>query len=262
MMRALVVDDEPLAREGIRLCLADEPDVEIVGEAASGPDAVEAIAALSPDLVFLDVQMPGMDGFEVIDRVGVESMPATIFVTTFEQHALRAFEVHAADYVLKPLQPRRLKSSVTHVRRRLAAGEPQAPRLGAVVRDLRPPSSDSPDDAAEDGGTGRLSWIRVSERDSFFLVAISDVDWFEAEGNYIRVHTGGRSHLVRGVLGRLDGRLDPARFVRIHRSTIVNLTRLRRVRPWFGGQHVAVMEGGAELRVSRTYRDALLRPMF
>jgi two-component system LytT family response regulator len=258
MMRALVVDDEPLAREGIRLCLADETDLDFVGEAGNGEDAVEAIGELSPDLVFLDVQMPGMDGFDVIDRVGVESMPATIFVTTFEQHALRAFEVHAADYVLKPLQPRRLQSSVGHVRRRLATGD-AAPRLDAVVRELRRPC----DEAGEAGGEeGRLSWIRVSERDSFFLVGIEDVDWFEAEGNYIRVHTGGRSYLVRGVLGRLDGRLDPARFVRIHRSTIVNLNRLKRVRPWFGGQHVAVLADGTELRVSRTYRDLLLRPMF
>jgi two-component system LytT family response regulator len=257
MMRALVVDDEPLARDGIRLCLADEPDLDFVGEAGNGEDAVEAIGELAPDLVFLDVQMPGMDGFEVIDRVGVESMPATIFVTTFEQHALRAFEVHAADYVLKPLQPRRLLHSVGHVRRRLAAGQ-AAPRLEAVVRELRRPA----EGAAEAEGTGRLSWIRVSERDAFFLVGIEDVDWFEAEGNYIRVHTGGKSYLVRGVLGRLDGRLDPSRFVRIHRSTILNVTRLKRVRPWFGGQHVAVLADGTELRVSRTYRDLLLRPMF
>jgi two-component system LytT family response regulator len=258
MMRALVVDDEPLAREGIRLCLAEEPEVEIVGEAGNGEDAVEAISWLAPDLVFLDVQMPGMDGFEVIDRVGVESMPATIFVTTFEQHALRAFEVHAADYVLKPLQPRRLLGSVRHVRSRMGAtAEERAPRLEAVVRELRRPAA-----AEAEGAGGYISWIRVSERDAFFLVGVEDVDWLEAEGNYIRVHSGGRSHLVRGVLGSVAERLDPSRFVRIHRSTILNVKRLKRVRPWFGGQHVAVLNDGTELRVSRTYRDLLLRPMF
>ncbi|MDB4950614.1 MAG: response regulator receiver [Gemmatimonadetes bacterium] len=260
MMRALVVDDEPLAREGVRLCLHEDPEVEIVGEAANGEDAVDAIAGLRPDLVFLDVQMPGMDGFEVIDRVGVESMPAVIFVTTFEQHALRAFEVHAADYVLKPLQPKRLLGSVRHVRRSLsgasAAGE-RASRLDGLMREYRRPAA-----VETEAETGWISWIRVSEKDAFSLVGVEDVDWFEADGNYIRVHTGGKSHLIRGVLRGLDGRLDPSRFVRIHRSIILNVTRLKHVRPWFGGQHVAVLRDGTELRVSRTYRDLLLRPMF
>ena len=262
MMRALVVDDEPLAREGVRLCLRGEADVEVVGEAASGDEAVRAIRELRPDLVFLDVQMPGMDGFQVIERVGVAEMPEVVFVTTYREHALRAFEVHAADYVLKPLQPRRLRASLEHVRRRRHAdrdGGRQTARLEGLMRSRRAAAQA---EARDEGGAGPISWIRVGEKDHFSLVAVDEVDWFAAEGNYVRVHSAGDSHLVRTVLRSLEDRLDATRFIRIHRSVILNLARLKEVRPWFGGQLVAVLRDGTELRVSRTYREALLRPMF
>jgi two-component system LytT family response regulator len=263
-LRVVTVDDEPLARDCIRLALAREPGWQIVAECGGGPAGVQAIEREAPDLVFLDVQMPGMDGFGVIEAVGPERMPATIFVTAFEEHALRAFQVHALDYLLKPFGDDRFRQALEHARRRIHTerrGE-LGERLEALLRDVsggrhpaaaRPPSPFS-------APAPYATWLTVSAQNRTQFVPVAEVDWLEADGKYVRLHAGGRTHLVRGSLAATAERLDPAHFVRIHRSTIVNVARIREVQPWMGGDHIAVLRDGTRLRVSRTCRGALLRP--
>ena len=258
-LRVLVVDDEPLARDCVRLALAAVGDVEVVAECGTGEEAVAAIEALAPDLVFLDVQMPGLDGFDVVAAVGPERMPPVVFVTAFDAHALRAFEVHALDYVLKPFDDARFRSALEHARRRLQRdrAEELARRLAALLE--AGALGGTPGGAAPAAAGGR--WLRrlhVPVRDRLRFVRVDDVDWFEGAGNYVRVHVGADRHLVRTSLARLEQELDPAHFVRIHRSTIVNLERVREVEPWIAGDYVAFLTDGRKLRVSRNYRDALL----
>ncbi|HEU0299948.1 MAG TPA: LytTR family DNA-binding domain-containing protein [Longimicrobium sp.] len=260
-LRVVTVDDEPLARDCIRLALAREPGWQIVAECRSGREAAEAIEREAPDLVFLDVQMPGMDGFGVIERVGPERMPATIFVTAFEEHALRAFQVHALDYLLKPFGDERFREALGHARRRIH-GERQGElgaRLQALLREVHP-------DAALSAMAARLpsspyaTWLTVSAQNRTQFIPVSEVDWLQADGKYVQVHAGGRTHLVRGTLAATAQRLDPAHFVRIHRGTVVNIARIREVQPWTAGDHLAILRDGTRLRVSRTFRGALLRP--
>jgi two-component system LytT family response regulator len=263
-IRTLLVDDEPLAREGMRMQLAAEPDIEIAGEAADGVQAVEAIQALKPDLVFLDVQMPEVDGLEVVERVGPGAMPAVIFVTAYHQHAVRAFELHAVDYVLKPVHEERLRGALARARMRLANRDENvlASRLEALLTDFRALRARV---EAGDGGEAAhkfAAWISVAGRNSTQLVRVEDVDWFEAEGNYVRLHVGTQNHLIRSTLRGMADQLDPGTFIRIHRSTIVNVNRIREIQPWFGGDYIALLHDGRQLRVSRSYRDQLLRPVF
>ncbi|HEX6370653.1 MAG TPA: LytTR family DNA-binding domain-containing protein [Longimicrobium sp.] len=262
-LRVVTVDDEPLARDCIRLALAREPGCRIVAECPTGTAAAEAIAREAPDLVFLDVQMPGMDGFGVIEAVGPERMPATIFVTAFEEHALRAFQVHALDYLLKPFGDERFRQALEHARRRIHTerrGELGA-RLEALLREVHgggghPAAAHPPPAAAAPYAT----WLTVSAQNRTQFVPVGEVDWLEADGKYVRLHAGGRTHLIRGTLASAAERLDPAHFVRIHRSTVVNVARIREVQPWMGGDHLAILRDGTRLRVSRTFRGALLRP--
>ncbi|HST60840.1 MAG TPA: response regulator transcription factor, partial [Longimicrobium sp.] len=203
-IRTLLVDDEPLAREGMRMHLATEPDIEIAGEAADGVQAVEMIRALRPDLVFLDVQMPEVDGLQVVERVGPGAMPATIFVTAYHQHAVRAFELHAVDYLLKPVRDERLRSALARARLRLASRSEHAlaARLEALLEDFRALRDRVvPGDGAEAAAVRKFAaWISVAGRSSTQLVRVEDVDWFEAEGNYVRLHVGTTSHLIRSTL--------------------------------------------------------------
>ena len=266
-IRTLIVDDEPLAREGMRMHLASEPDVEVVGEAADGVQAAESIRSLGPDLVFLDVQMPEVDGLQVVERVGAARMPAVIFVTAYHQHAVRAFELHAVDYLLKPVKEDRLRSALARARLRLASRSEDvlAARLEALLDDFKQLRARiDGGEAAPEGGTVQkfAAWISVSGRTSTQLVRVEDVDWFEAEGNYVRLHVGTTSHLIRSTLRGMADQLDPATFIRIHRSTIVNVNRIREIQPWFGGDYIALLHDGRQLRVSRSYRDQLLRPVF
>jgi two-component system LytT family response regulator len=266
-IRTLLVDDEPLAREGMRLHLACEPDVEVIGEAADGVQAVEAIRTLRPDLVFLDVQMPEVDGLQVVERIGAAAMPAVIFVTAYHQHAVRAFELHAVDYLLKPVGEQRLRSALARARLRLAhhGEEALAARLEALLEDFRLLRARMERGEGADGGGGSrkfAAWISVAGRNSTQLVRVDDVDWFEAEGNYVRLHVGTVSHLIRSTLRGMADQLDPSTFIRIHRSTIVNVNRIREIQPWFGGDYIALLHDGRQLRVSRSYRDHLLRPVF
>jgi two-component system LytT family response regulator len=261
-LRVVTVDDEPLARDCIRLALAREPGWTIVAECPGGRAAAEAIEREVPDLVFLDVQMPGMDGFNVIEQVGPERMPATIFVTAFEEHALRAFQVHALDYLLKPFGDERFRQALEHARRRIHTerrGE-LGERLEALLREVhgggRPTAMPSPAPSS----TPFATWLTVSAQNRTQFVPVAEVDWLEADGKYVRLHAGNRTHLIRGTLAATAERLDPAHFVRIHRSTVVNVARIREVQPWMGGDHLAILRDGTKLRVSRTCRGALLRP--
>jgi two-component system LytT family response regulator len=251
MIRVLIVDDEPLARDCVRLALKDATDFQVVGEASDGASAVEAIRGLQPELVFLDVQMPGMDGFAVIEEVGPAAMPDVIFVTAFDQHAIRAFEVHALDYMLKPFDDDRFREALRHARARVreSRGHALADQLEALLRDRTQEKA------------ARVRRLMIRDRQRIRSVAVNDVDYFVAEGNYIRLHVGTQSYLVRMTLGSLERHLDSTQFVRIHRSTIVNLDRVTEIQPWSAGDYVAVLHDQRTLKVSRHYRDALLKPL-
>ena len=253
MIRALIVDDEPLARRGIRTRLEREPDLAVVGEAEDGPAAVEAIQALAPDIVFLDVQMPGLDGFEVLERVPAERWPLVVFVTAHDVHALRAFEIHAFDYLLKPYSEERFLECLARAREALAHGDDGAERLR--LRGMLDQVG-----AARAGG-GAAAYPRrfaVRDRDRILLVRSEDLVAVEAAGNYVLLVAASGKHLLRLTLTEMEEQLDPARFARIHRSTIVNLDRVREIHPEPHGDCDVVLEGGTTYRLSRAYRSRLL----
>lgn len=252
-VEVLVVDDEPLARELVREVLAPIPWLSVVGECADGVAAVREIGRLDPDLVLLDVQMPEVDGFEVIERVGPATMPEVVFVTAYEEYTLRAFEVHALDYVLKPIDPDRLREAVEHARRRLRGAREDilVERLAALL--------DAESGSGGDAAATRPRALTVRKGDTVRFLDLDDVDWLEAARNYVRVHTEDESYLVRSTLEGLARRLGPERFVRIHRSAAVNLDRVEAVRPLSGGDHAVLLDTGEQLRASRTYADALLK---
>ena len=259
-IRVLVVDDEPLARDCVRLALESHTDIEIVGECATGEEAVHAVMDLAPDLVFLDVQMPDLDAFEVIEQVGVERMPPVIFVTAFDSHALQAFRVHAFDYVLKPFDDARVDEALQHAKAHLASrrdGE-FGKRLAALLGD-RTPNAEST--APPASASRYLTRFGVRDDDRTTFVMATAVDWFEANSNYVVLHVGAAEHRIRTAIGVLARSLDPRHFAQIHRSTIVNLDRVREVQPWFGGDYVAILHDGRRLRVSRTYAPRILRPL-
>ena len=251
-IRTLIVDDEPLAREGMRLLLGRVADVEIVGEAGDGPSAIEAIRALRPDLALLDVQMPGLTGFDVVDEVAGEHIPLIVFVTAYDEFALKAFDVHAFDYLVKPVHPDRLLEALARVRLDLARGAPARERVMDVV-----------DTAVRGLSDARASpryphRFAVKDGERFVLIRAADVDWVDAAANYIRLHVRGREYLVRRTLSDMERQLDPAQFTRIHRSTIVNVARIREVRPEPQGDFTVVLGDGRTLRMSRTFRERLL----
>lgn len=245
-IRTLIVDDEPLAREGIRMRLNQEPDIEVIGECSNGRAAVSAILRDHPDLVFLDVQMPRLDGFGVIAAIGALHMPQVIFVTAYDEHAFRAFEVHALDYLLKPVDGARFVEALDRARNRIRGPQWHAigDQLRALVAGLK----------AEKKYLERLS-IKTDGRISF--VAIDEIDWIEAADNYILVHVGRDSHILHTTLKSLEDRLDPDRFLRIHRSTIVNLQRIKELHPMFHGEYRIILKDGTELATGRSYREKL-----
>jgi two-component system, LytTR family, response regulator len=254
MIRTLIVDDEPLPRERIRTLLAEHRGIEVIGECRDGREAAQAILDARPDLVFLDVQMPEMDGFEVIHAVSAvsatdsERLPAIVFVTAYDEYALRAFEVSALDYLLKPINAERFAQSVRRALDRLsrpAAPNPD-PGLLSLIERLR----------AERRYAARFV-VRSGPRLSF--VRAADVDWIDAADNYVRLHAAGREHLVRDTLKSVEAQLDPELFVRVHRSIIINLDRVESVEPHFHGEYVVTMKDGARLTTSRSYSDRLRR---
>ena len=247
------MDDEKLARSGIRLKLARHPDVEIVAECGDPYLAVEMVHDLEPDLLFLDIQMPGMDGFGVLEALG-DDLPEVIFVTAYDAHAIQAFRVNAVDYLLKPVDDAAFDEALGRARRRLAGGKASHDAMMATLKDLLDGYRREEQPAAE----RFLERILVKSGDRASFIDVDAVDYISAEDNYVRVHTGGRSHLIRGRMAELEKRLDPSRFVRIHRRTIVRHDRIRDVRIDDTGRHMVTLIDGTELRLSRGYRDALL----
>ncbi len=245
-VRTLIVDDEPLARERIRSLLEEESDIEIVQECGDGKEAAETILRERPDLVFLDVQMPEMTGFEVIEAVGPEQMPTVIFVTAYDQYALHAFEAHALDYILKPFDQERFERALQKARgtiQRQKEGD-ISERLRSLLEELQPRPRYVDRLVVRSGA--RITFLRTEE-----------VEWVDAEGNYVRLHVGKKSYLLRETMSGIEAKLDPERFIRIHRSTIVNIERIKSLETLFQGEYVVHLEDGTKLTSSRGYRDRL-----
>jgi two-component system LytT family response regulator len=249
---AIIVDDEPLARRRIRTLLSRERDIELLEECADGASAVEAIRRRRPDLVFLDVQMPEMNGFAVLRALGAELTAAVVFVTAYEQFSLRAFDVHALDYLLKPFHRRRFQEALRRVRQRFSNERELADvrvRLAALL-------SSADGDNARSGPLERLA-IRTATKVA--IVRVREIDWIQGDGNYVRLHVGGAVHLLRQTMKALVSQLDQNQFVRIHHSCIVNVERVRELQPWSHGDYVVVLDTGKRLMSSRTYSSNLRR---
>jgi len=245
-LRILIVDDEPWARRRVAALLKASSDAEVVGECGDGAEAVTAIQEQAPDLVFLDVQMPELDGFEVLQAVGPDRMPLVVFATAYDEFAVRAFEAHALDYLLKPLDDQRFARSLERARQELLKMQPHTDRLEALVQSLR-----------RDRRYLRRLVVKARGRVRFLRVA--DVDWIEADGNYVTVHLGRDQCLIRETVASLATKLDPEQFVRIHRSAIVNLDRALELSPWSRGEQALVLKDGTQLSVGRAFRGRLQR---
>ena len=247
-IRALIVDDEPLARERLRKLLAAESDIELIGECSDGVSAVQSIRDLSPDIVFLDVQMPELDGFGVIAAIGDGRMPAVVFVTAHDQFALKAFEVHAVDYLLKPYNKERLQTALRRAieqARRHQAGDLNQ-RLTALLADVKPAAKPRHAERIAVKSSGRVVFVKVD-----------DIDWIEAADNYVSLHVGAEEHLHRETMASLEVQLPPEKFMRISRSTIVHVDRIKELQPLFHGEYAVILRNGAKLTLSRSYREKL-----
>jgi two-component system, LytTR family, response regulator len=246
-IRTLIADDEPLARERLRALLGRHSDVEIIGECANGADAIDAITELHPDLVLLDVEMPRVDGFAVLEALDPDALPAVVFVSAHDQYAVRAFESHALDYILKPFDEARVDRALHRVRGQLARAPGAArhidPRLLSLLEELR--------------DRRRSDRLVVKTGGRVVFLRTEDVDWVEASGNYVRLHVGGEAHLLRESMKNMERRLDPSTFVRIHRSAIVNVDRIRELEPWFHGEYIVILRDGTRLTSSRVFSDRL-----
>jgi two-component system LytT family response regulator len=235
----VVADDEPLGRQRIVRLLAQEPDAHVVAVCADGATALAAVRRHNPDLLFLDVQMPSLDGFSVIRQTSAGGRPAVIFVTAHDQYALQAFDADALDYLLKPFDEERFHRAYVRARERLH--RPAEPEPAAADEGMHP---------------DRLA---VKREGTVYFVKIADVDWVEAASNYVRLHTGRETHLLRESMTGIGARLDPRRFLRIHRTAIVNVDRIRELQPWFSGEYIVILQDGTKLKVSRGYRDVVTR---
>jgi two-component system LytT family response regulator len=275
-IRTLVVDDEPLAREGVRLLLAGDPEVEVVGEAGNGPEAVECLRALRPDLVLLDVQMPELNGFEVLAKLAPEEVPAVIFVTAYDKYALRAFDIHALDYLLKPFRDERFHDALRRVKTqlRLTRASDLGQRLLSVLstygdreRALQglvggtttpvplPPTRAGAPDGQPGAAAKYLTRLAIKDVGRVVFLEVDEIDWIEAADYYVQIHTGDQSYLHRETMQSLEARLDPERFMRIHRSAIVNHSRIKELRSEGRRDLVAVLANGTELKVARSHRE-------
>jgi len=243
-MRVLVVDDEPPARRKLMNFLREERDVEIVGEAGNGTKAAALIEELEPDLVFLDVQMPGMTGFEVLETLGGR-VPLIVFVTAYDQYAVKAFEVHALDYLLKPFDRDRLQTCLSRVRDQISrsAGADLQARMQKLI--------------AEATGRAYATRLMVKHHGRVVFLQIRDVDWIKALANYVELHVGAQTYMIRETLNSLESRLDPDLFARVHRSVIVNLDRIKELQPWSHNDYLVILKDGTEIRMSRRYHRNL-----
>jgi len=245
-IRALIVDDEPLAREGIQMRLNQEPDIEVIGACGNGRDAVTAILREVPDLVFLDIQMPRLDGFGVIEAVGVARMPHVIFVTAYDEHALRAFEVSALDYLLKPIDGERFFEALERARDRI-----RGKNLEAITERLQKMT------AALQVERKYLERLSIKSAGRIIFLGVDEIDWIEAADNYVQIHAGRESHLLHATMNGLENRLHSNQFLRIHRSTIVNINRIKELHPMFHGEYRIILKDGTQLTSGRGYRENL-----
>ena len=245
-IRTMIVDDEELGRERVRMMLSEHPDIEVVAECSDGPEAVRTIERERPDLVFLDVQMPGMNGFEVLETLDGEPLPAVVFVTAHDDYALRAFDIHALDFLLKPFDNGRFEKALERARVQVSQtrGTAVDSRILSLLEDLK---SDRkyPERLIVKAG-GRVFFLRTEE-----------IDWVEAAGNYVRLHARNEAHLLRESMKNMEAKLDPKLFVRIHRSAIVNVDRIKELEPWFHGEYIVIMRDGTRLTSSRVFSDRL-----
>jgi two-component system, LytTR family, response regulator len=247
-IRALIVDDEMLARKSLLRHLSSHPSIQVIGECEDGRSAVEAILAKRPDLIFLDVQMPEMDGFQVIERIGPKHLPAVIFVTAYDHYAVRAFDSNAIDYVLKPFRKERLERALARATERIV-GNPDREVVARIF-------------AAIDAVAAQKDYIErisVPMNGRLVLVKVEDIEWIEGAGNYVQLHLGARTHEIRKTLSSLERELDPKQFARVHRSTLVNVRRIKEIQPWFHGYHVILLESGHRVRMSRYQREVVKR---
>jgi two-component system LytT family response regulator len=247
-IKALVVDDEFLGRERICSLLSEHADIKIVGECVNGREAVEAIQNLKPDLIFLDVQMPKIDGFEVVQIIGAENMPAVIFVTAYDEYAIRAFEINAVDYLLKPFDQERFEKAVERAKREIKRHEPPT-EIRENLRELLKEVKNEP---------GYLKRIPVKSASGTTFVPTEEIDWISASGHYLELHIGNKTHLIREKLSVIETQLDPQIFARIHRSTIVNIDRIKSLHPIFNGDQLVILKDGRELNLRRNYYDELI----
>ncbi|HEX8735599.1 MAG TPA: LytTR family DNA-binding domain-containing protein [Pyrinomonadaceae bacterium] len=248
-IRTIIVDDVELARERIKLSL-DDREIEIIAECENGREAIEAIQNMHPDLVFLDVQMPKISGFDVIDTIGVEKMPAVIFVTAYDEFALRAFETNAVDYLLKPIDRQRLGKAVERAKREIKL--PRSADVAEIEGRLRRLLKEVKNEPKY------LRRIPVKTSRGTILILTAEVDWIGASGHYLELHVGRETHLIREKLSDFEQKLDPENFLRIHRSTIVNIDRIKSLHPLFNGDQLIILKSGQELNLSRTYHERLI----
>jgi two-component system LytT family response regulator len=254
------VDDEPLARERLASLVRAADAAAEIREAPNGDDAVELIGAWAPTMVFLDIQMPGRDGFGVIETIGAALMPPVVFVTAYDQHAIRAFEVAAVDYLLKPFDETRFREAWTRASRlhTVRTVTQESGRLAQLLASLGGASAPTPAPGEPPSASGERRWadrVVVKKNQRTFLVRLADVQWVESSGNYVVLHAGRDAHEVRETLTSLESRLDPRQFVRIHRRMIVAVDAMKELQPWFGGDQVMILKDGTQLRVSRSYRE-------
>ena len=245
-IRTLIVDDESLAREKVRNFLLRDPQFEVVGECSNGPEAIAAIQESLPDLLLLDIQMPQMDGFSVLEAISSNRLPHVIFVTAYDQYALRAFEFHALDYLLKPFDWDRFEQTLQRAKDQLF--KERSSQFNRGIQALLDQLKEQP---------RYLDRLVIKSSGRVFLLKTDEIDWIEAEGNYIRLHVSKESHLLRETISTLESQLDPKVFLRIHRSTIVNLNRIKELQSWFHGEFHVILKDGTQLLLSRTYREKL-----
>ena len=262
-IRTILVDDEPLATQGLRLRLEAHDDVEIVATAANGREAIRAIKTQKPDLVFLDIQMPGFDGFSVISGMMEVEPPLFVFVTAYNEHALRAFEAQAVDCLMKPVEEDRLAATLDRVRQRLTEkrGAEEVERLKEALAEHAPEAAEELADAAPEGPASNRfeKMINIRDQGQIFRVDVDTIERIDAAGDYMCIQTGENTLILRETMKDLEKRLDPRRFQRVHRSTIVNLDLVRQVKPHTNGECFLVLDSGAQVKVSRSYRDVVAR---
>ena len=249
-IRVALVDDEPLGRQKLRRMLKSDPDVDIIGEYAGGEEAIAGLTAHMPDLLFLDIEMPGMNGFDVLREINRVDLPHVIFVTAYDQYALKAFEIQALDYLLKPFDKDRFQKALDRARAQIGRQQHSGmDRKLMSVLELFRPQPEYPERIVVKSG-GHVLFLRTAE-----------LDYVESAGNYVRLHVAGKSHLLRETMNEMQAKLHPQKFVRIHRSTLVNVERVKELQPWFGGGYVVILHNGTKLNMSRTHKNAIASVM-